>query len=141
MKVYPKLIRGLKEELSHLEDERKKTIQQIDDLDNRKEWVDWVGKFGKEIEKNLDKKKHETIHGLVKQLVVYPAMGKNRDSEKKQIGHKIKIHFLLPIVNDELEWNDDKDKSKGYTLKNGKKVYQTEDIPVNLGGRPKKKVK
>tara|TARA_B100000315_G_C14573869_1_gene586948 strand:+ start:1084 stop:2820 length:1737 start_codon:yes stop_codon:yes gene_type:complete len=140
-KVYPKLIRGLKEELSHLEDERKKTIQQIDDLDNRKEWVDWVGKFGKEIEKNLDKKKHETIHGLVKQLVVYPVMGKNRDSEKKQIGHKIKIHFLLPIVNDELEWNDDKDKSKGYTLKNGKKVYQTEDIPVNVGGRPKKKVK
>ena len=46
---------------------------------------------------------------------------------------------LLPIVNDELEWNDDKDKSKGYTLKNGKKVYQTEDIPVNVGGRPKKK--
>ena len=137
-KVYPKLMRGLKDELIHLEDERKKTIQEIDDLDNRKEWIDWLGKFGKEIEKNLDKKPHETIQGLIKELVVYPVMGNNRDNETKQIGHRIKIHFQLPIVKDQLSWNDEMGKTKGYTLKKGNKVYQTDDLPVNVGGRPKK---
>jgi site-specific DNA recombinase len=137
-KVYPKLMRGLKDELIHLEDERKKTIQEIDDLDNRKEWIDWVGEFGKEIEKNLDKKPHETIQGLIKELVVYPVMGNNRDNETKQIGHRIKIHFQLPIVKDQLSWNDEMGKTKGYTLKKGNKVYQTDDLPVNVGGRPKK---
>ena len=139
-KIYPKLIKGLKEELVHLEEERNKTIQQIDDLDNRKEWVDWVGKFGEEIEKNLDEKRHETIHGLIKELVVYPVMGSNRDGVTKQVGHKIKIHFQLPIVKDSFSWNDDNDKKKGSTTKEGQKVFQTELLPVNVGGRPKKKV-
>ena len=137
-KVYPKLMRGLREELIHLETERKKTIQEIEDLDNRKEWVDWVGKFGREIEKNLDTRSHETIQGLVKELVVYPVMGNNRDNDTKQIGHRIKIHFQLPIVKDQLLWKDEMDKSKGYTLKKGNKVYQTDHLPVNVGGRPKK---
>jgi hypothetical protein len=39
-------------------------------------------------------------------LVVYPTFGKNRDGENLQVGHKIKIKFKLPIVNDELIWND-----------------------------------
>ena len=138
-KLYPKLMRGLREELIRLESERKKTIQEIDDLDNRKEWTDWLAKFGKEIEKNLDTRSHETIQGLVKELVVYPVMGTNRNNDTKQIGHRIKIHFQLPIVKDQLSWNDDMDKTKGYTLKKGNKVYQTDDLPVNVGGRPKKK--
>ncbi|MDA9614434.1 recombinase family protein [Pseudomonadota bacterium] len=140
-KIYPKLIRNLTDEQVRLEGLRTTTIGEIESLDSKKEWVDWVGKFGKSIEKDLKSKRYETIQGLIKDLIVSPTFGNNRDKERKQVGHRIKINFKLPIVNDELLWKDKKDKSKGYELKNGKKTFITEEIPVNVGGRPKKKLK
>ena len=140
-KVYPKLINGLVDEQERLEDLRTETLGELDNLDKRKEWVDWVGKYSKSIEEDLTKKKSETIQGLIDELVVYPTFGKNRDGENLQVGHKIKIKFKLPIVYDELIWNDPKNKSKGYELGKGSKTFTTEEIKVNVGGRPKKKLK
>ena len=84
-----------------------KTIQGIDDLDTRKKWVDWVVRFGKEIKNNVNTKAHETIQGLMKELVDHSVMGTNRDNETKQIGHKTNMHFQLHIVKDQLSWNDE----------------------------------
>ena len=33
-------------------DSKKVIIQQIDDLDNQKEWVDWISKYGEDISTN-----------------------------------------------------------------------------------------
>ena len=41
-------------------------------------------------------------------------MGPNRDSTTKQIGHKLKVNFELPIINEKLEW-DSKTKKNLYT--------------------------
>ena len=84
-----------------------KTIQGIDDLDTRKKWVDWVVRFGKEIKNNVNTKAHETIQGLMKELVDHSVMGTNRDNETKQIGHKTNMYFQLHIVKDQLSWNDE----------------------------------
>ncbi len=35
-------------------------------------------------------------------------------------------------------WNNKIDKSSGYTIENGQSTYETENIPINIGGRPKK---
>ena len=140
-KVYPKLINGLVDEQERLEDLRTETRGEIDNLDKRKEWVDWVGKYSKSIEKDLTQRKTDTLQGLINNIIVYPTFGKNRDGERIQVGHKIKINFKLPIVNDELIWNDQNNKSKGYELGKGEKTITTEEMKFNVGGRPKKKLK
>ena len=65
-------------------------------------------------------------------------MGKNRDNEEKQVGHRLKINFRYPIVNDSIEYKDSENKRKGYDVVNGKKTT-TEMVPLNVGGRGKKK--
>ena len=67
-------------------------------------------------------------------------MGPNRDGITKQIGHKLKVTFELPIVNDKLVWDSKTEKSSGYSIETGQSTYETNTIPINIGGRPKKKV-
>ncbi len=140
-KVYPKLIKGLVDEQERLEDLRTETLGELDNLEKRKEWVDWVGKYSKSIEDDLTKRKTDTLQGLINDIIVYPTFGKNRDGDRIQVGHKLKINFKLPIVNDELIWNDLNDKSKGYELGKGNKTITTGEVKVDVGGRPKKKLK
>ena len=42
----------------------------------------------------------------------------------------------MPVVGDELVYNDSKDKSKDYEVMKGKKTKDTPLIPIKLGGRP-----
>ena len=139
-RIYQSMIKSLNEELESLEDNRKISIKKIDDLDSRKDWIDWVSKYGDEISDNLERNTNETLKGLVKNIIVYPVMGPNRDGITKQIGHKLKVTFELPIVNDKLVWDSKTEKSSGYSIETGQSTYETNTIPINIGGRPKKKV-
>ena len=139
-RIYQSMIKSLNEELESLEDNRKISIKKIDDLDSRKDWIDWVSKYGDEISDNLERNTNETLKGLVKNIIVYPVMGPNRDGITKQIGHKLKVTFELPIVNDKLVWDSKTEKSSGYSIETGKSTYETNTIQINTGGRPKKKV-
>ena len=49
-RVATTIIKHLKDELELLEKDYSQNNQDIDDLDSRKEWLDWVGKFGEELE-------------------------------------------------------------------------------------------
>ncbi len=35
--------------------------------------------------------------------------------------HELKIYFRLGYAGDKFQWDDEKNKSKGYTIKNGQK--------------------
>ena len=48
------------------------------------------------------------------------------------------IKFKLPIVDDSIEYKDDQNKSKGYSLKNGKKSIEIFELEV-MNGRSSKK--
>jgi len=61
------------------------------------------------------------------------------DAKNTHQGHKLKIHFRLPIVEDRLEHEDLKNKSKDYNLINGKRVLNTDEIPFHKGRRPQSK--
>ena len=80
----------------------------------------------------------DLLEGLISSIKVSPSFGKNRDDKTLQVGHILDINFKLPIVKDSIEWIDDKKKSKGYNVINGKKKLRL-TTSMSKGGRGKKK--
>ena len=136
---YRPLSKLLEEELTSLEDQKKSTIQEIDDLDNQKEWVDWISKYGDDISKRFEQPASDLLEGIVDKITVSPVMGETREGRDTQRGHIFDIKFKLPIVNDGIEYKNDQSKSDGYSLKNGKKSIKTNELEV-MNGRPSKKI-
>jgi DNA invertase Pin-like site-specific DNA recombinase len=133
-------IKTLKEELENLDNQKTQHIGEIDELDNQKDWIDWVGKYGKDNLKRFKNPTTDLLEGFVDKIIVSPVMGKNRDNKELQVGHSFKVHFSSPIVDDNIEYIDQKKKSKGYNVINGKRVKKTKTLYPSVGGRPKKKV-
>ena len=129
----------LEEELSQLEDSKKIMIKQIDDLDSQKEWVDWISKYGDDISKQFKNPTTTLLEGIISKIIVSPVLGETREGKDTQRGHIFDIKFKLPIVNDGIDYKNDKKKSDGYSLKDGKKSVKTDEL-LTLNGRPKKKV-
>ena len=137
-KLYIQIKKNLDSEMENLESTKSRHIGEIDQLDNQKDWVDWVSKFGNKIKGDFQKVSTELLEGIIENIVVYPINGKDRDNNPKQIGHKLVINFKLPIVRDSIRYKDSKNKSKGYTLINGKNEL-TVTTELLVGGRGKKK--
>ena len=62
-------------------------------------------------------------------------MEETREGKDTQRGHIFNIKFKLPIVNDGIKYKNDKKKSDGYSLKDGKKSTKTKELQVNNGNR------
>ena len=62
-------------------------------------------------------------------------MGETREGKDTQRGHIFNIKFKLPIVKDSIKYKNDKKKSDGYSLKDGKKSIKTKELIVNNGNR------
>ena len=67
-------------------------------------------------------------------------MGETREGKETQRGHIFNIKFKLPIVKDSIKYKNDKKKSDGYSLKDGKKSTRTEEQMVYKGNISKKKL-
>ena len=67
-------------------------------------------------------------------------MGETREGKDTQWGHIFNIKFKLPIVKDSIKYKNDKKKSDGYSLKDGKKSTRTEEQMVYKGNISKKKL-
>ena len=65
-------------------------------------------------------------------------VGETREGKVTQRGHIFNIKFKLPIVNDGIEYKDDKNKSDGYSLIDGKKSVKTKEQQVYIGNVSKK---
>jgi len=137
--IYQRIKEGLEEQLSIEEDSKKSKIKEIDDLDNQKDWIDWVTKYSRDISKQFNKVTTDLLDGVVKEILITPTLGKNRDNKEVQIGHRFDVKFKLPIVNDSIKYNDPGNKSLGYDVVGGVKSSEGELILFDKGGRPKKK--
>jgi hypothetical protein len=137
-KRYKPILKLLEEELIHLEDRNKSLVQEIYDLDNQKEWVDWISKYGDDISKQFEKPTSELLEGIIDKIIVSPLLGETREGKDTQRGHIFNIKFKLPIVNDGIEYKNDKKKSDGYSLKDGKKSVKTDEL-ITMNGRRSKK--
>ena len=127
----------LEEQRSVQELRKEEKIEEIEELDNQKDWVNWVTKYSDQINTSFSNITSDYLKGVVSSIEVSPKMGKNRDDEEKQVGHIFKMNFKLPIVGDSIEYNDIKNKRKGYKVVNGKKSIKGE-VDINVGGRKKK---
>ena len=133
---YTEIAGLLEEELVLLEDKKDSYIQEINDLDSQKKWINWVVKYGKNINDRFDKPTSELINGIVDKIIVSPVMGETRDNKPIQRGHVFKIYFKLPIVDDGIVWDDVNEKALGYSLKNGKKALGDVFLEAPKKGRP-----
>lgn len=115
--------RDLKRVIKRLDDRRDEVEEQIFDLtktlqftQQEDRWVDWVQSFKSRLS-DLDslslEEKKSFLEGILTKVVVH--------SEDKQ-KHRLEMYFQFPYVGDQLVWNDEENKSKGYQLKQGKKV-------------------
>ncbi len=139
--IYKQIKLTLDEEKGGLEDKKSQFIKEIDELDNRKDWIDWITKYGDDISKRFEKPTTELLEGMIDTIVVSPIFALNRDEIEKQVGHKIVVNFLQPIVDDSIVYQDEQNKSKGYNVVKGNKELDVGSIDILKGGRGKKKQK
>ena len=139
--VGDKIVNRLEEALAEFVDGKERSIGDITRLDDEQDWINWVNMYGQRLESSIQESPRAVIVEHLTKITVIPCYEDNRDGNNTHQGHKLKMHFKLPIVEDKLEYEDPKTKSKGYHLINGKKVLNTDEIPFHKGGRPKVKKK
>jgi hypothetical protein len=133
--IYEQIKTTLEEEKGNLEDKKSAFVKEIDDLDNRKDWVDWITKYGDDIGKKFDNASTELLEGMIDTIKVSPTFALNRDEVEKQVGHKLVVNFKKAIVDDSIVYDDEKNKSKGYNLVKGKKKLDIGNLALLKGGR------
>ena len=131
-KVYQITKDKLMQNLSDVRQEISKLEDEISIKNDEKKWVDWVTRYGLEIEKTdnfTDEEKSDYLKEVISKIVVHQTPDKN--------GHTLQIYFRQPIVKDDLKYMDENNRKKGYKVINGKKVSRIR-VSRNKGGRPKK---
>jgi hypothetical protein len=109
-------------------------------------WVDWLDKFADSTNVKLKtyEQQRNYLKGLVDKIIVKAVIGKNRSGIDTQVGHSFDIYYKRAIVGDVLEYNDDKNKKKGYKIKLGKNLQKTKmlnSVTAKAGRVWKKKIK
>ena len=125
----------LDEEKESLDKAKSQFVGEIDELDNKKDWIDWITKYGDDISKRFEKPTTELLEGMIDTIVVSPTFALNRDEVEKQVGHKLVVNFLQPIVDDSIVYQDEKNKSKGYNVVKGNKELDVGNLAILKGGR------
>ena len=142
--VVTKIIRRYEQALESQHREYRVVEEELDRLDDNFAWVDWVERFAEQL--NLStrsfSKKQEFLRGLIDKIVIKTEMGEDRCGKQVQIGHSFEIGFKLQIVGDKLAYVDESSKSKGYEIKNGRRVLKTkriDEVTARAGRRSFKK--
>jgi hypothetical protein len=84
------------------------------DEGEKKQLVDWVSMFGKEVDgkKSLAKEQRQAyLAGLIESI--------DAKFDAKSRDHELTLHFHHPIVGDSIRWRDPEKKSLGYSISEG----------------------
>ncbi len=139
-KIEPEVYSMMKDNLSDQLNGFRSKIQECKDeismKNEEKGWVDWVSRFGVDLENksNLSEEEKRTyLHEIIDRIIV--TQSKNKE------GHLLEIKFQLPIVKDSLVYKDKTNKRKGYSsIKDGSSEQKVELKHV-VGGSKKKESK
>ena len=129
------MIKRYSEELESNHERYKLLEKDLENLDEDRVWVDWLGKFGKDLNLNTknEQKTRQWLLGLVDKIVV---TGQYEYDERKKketmMGLSFKIYFKMNIVGDNLVYLDESKKSKGYNVEEGKRIKNT-GLLLDLG--------
>jgi len=115
-KLHQKIVRRITTRLENLKNEMIQVDKNIEELRTERNWIDWVSKYGEQVNLQSDAEpveQRDYLQGLIDKIDVW------KDDENG--GHKIIIHFNIGIVEDEILYKDPNKKSKGYEVKEGQK--------------------
>ena len=82
-KLYTEIKKTLDDELKKLTQSKEKIIQNIYDIDNQSDWIDWIGNYGKDVSEKMSKVDTKMLEGIVDEIIVHPTFS-NRDKDLKQ---------------------------------------------------------
>ena len=113
-----RIVKTLEKHRLSLETQIEEISQSLLEDQQQRRWVDWVKEFGNRIDKLNDpdftiEDRRKFLEGVVNKILVT-----NNDVRE----HELKIEFPLPYVGNKFEYNDPSNKSKGYTIKKGRKI-------------------
>ena len=75
-KLYTEIKNTLDDELKKLTQSKEKIIQNIYDIDNQSDWIDWIGKYGKDVSEKMSKVDTKMLEGIVDEIIVHPTFSK-----------------------------------------------------------------
>jgi DNA invertase Pin-like site-specific DNA recombinase len=114
--------RVIRENLVVLEVELNNARLSIKGSETQQHYIDWYKQYGESID-NIsslaDEQRKEYIAGLVERIDVRYDKANNE--------HHLAIRFQLPIVGDQLKWNDRGKRSAGYSLLKG-----SNELPLRI---------
>jgi len=116
-KAYKTAVARMNDEADRLKTEITNLRLKLRGEAEKKQWVDWVDHFGKEIDektKLTDEQRQLYLKGLIEKIEA-KFNGETRN-------HELEIHFQHPIVGDGIKWKDPKKKTLGYKVLNGSKT-------------------
>lgn len=112
---YEGIIKTIDNEINVVESKKQNLLSQISQLEESINWTDWLIEHKKKI-KTLEGLTEEEKHMVLSKVIETIKVNK---IDKKTT--ELEINFKLAYVNDQLIWNNNKDKSKGYTIQTGQK--------------------
>jgi DNA invertase Pin-like site-specific DNA recombinase len=84
-------------------------------LEKGRVWIDWVSEFGDLIETMRNEETSiEVKHDFLSEVIESISVTEGEDQTSR-----FEIKFTIPVVHDELKWNDPTNKSRGYELRDG----------------------
>ena len=112
--MYLKIKANLDAELKSKKDEIEQTRIRTKELGNQKKWLNWIEKFGDDLELKHDLSKEdrkEYLEGLLEKIEVR--------LDKDTNDHHLEIIFKMGLVNDRIEYADRKRKRGEYRVIEG----------------------
>jgi DNA invertase Pin-like site-specific DNA recombinase len=114
MKLHKAILTKINTRLGNLKKEILQSSENIKELRTERRWVDWVSKYGEQVNLQIDaspEEQRDYLHGLIDRIDVW------KDDENG--GHKVIIKFNIGIVEDSVIYKNPKNKSGGYEVKEG----------------------
>jgi len=96
--------------------ESENTVAQLDEFKKSTRWVDWIDRFGKDLLK-VRKSDVDTQQKFLQEF-----LGDITVETVDNQSHQLKLHFVIPYVDDDLIYRDISKKSKGYEIRNGSNI-------------------
>ena len=115
-----KILENLDQHRLELEASLEKVNDDIARLESKKQWVDWLSKFGdriSELSSFSPQDKQKLLSGILQKIEV---------STLSTQEHSLILHFKIPYVNDNLSWTKAKTGKRIYRIDGGETVLHVD---------------
>ena len=126
-----KIKKKLEQQLFEYKSQLQGIIDKESNFESEIGWVDWLDRYESDIESKqniTNEEKREFLSQLIDKVLVFYDKDKNE--------HSLQIEFSVPIVSDQLIYNNPDKRSEGWTIQDGERTHNIDRLPISKGGRP-----